>query len=304
MVKALTVALVIATTLAAASAQGPVAIGIVRKDGLLMPITVLTGQLFTGPPFPAQTFVNGEPIGDDTTSGPAQLLANRTWLLSPGPGRTPVPLRTTETVVAWMPYCEDRLMWRTTLRPSPLDQGVAPVSKLGMAVSGASISFPEDVSAQPDAPSRRVGRRIVSLFLLKEKERLAQEKGPYAVSAAPGSPPVVIRELRRHTFGQASTYYFEATKSLRTSEGSIAPDAGLVTGWLVDSSAGLKDFEVTYKVNDDAYKENERAIVRGIVNYAGKALWLLEWHGWEHEYYTLHEWPAGIVRLRMNAYNC
>ena len=59
-----------------------------------------------------------------------------------------------------------------------------------------------------------------------------------------------------------------------------------------------------YKINDDAYKENDRAVVRGIVPYRGRALWLLEWHGWETEYYTLHDWPSGIQRVIVDAYEC
>ena len=124
------------------------------------------------------------------------------------------------------------------------------------------------------------------------------------MSAAPGAPPVRIQQLKRHAAGGVATYYFEATKALKVSDTSIAPDAGLVTGWIIDSATGLKDYEVIYKVNDDSYKQNDRAIVRGIVPFQSGALWILEWHGWESEYYSVHHWPSATNRVLVDAYEC
>jgi hypothetical protein len=284
--------------------QQPIAIGIVRDDGYLMPITRITPQDFEVRARPEQTFINGEPIGPAPFPAPEWPFKGLTWTLSSGRGRKPVEITTLEPVMVDMPYCEDRLLWRTTLKRPPVDQRYVPIGKIGLAVRGAAIEHPEVVANQPDPGSRRVARRIVALFLSKERARLAVEKGQYAVSAAPGSPPVRIKQLSRHLVGDVSTYYFEATKALTLSDGAIDPNAGLITGWIVDSPSGLKDYEVTYKVNDDAYKENDHATVHGIVPFQGRALWLLEWHGWEWEYYTLHEWPAGVARLTVDAYQC
>jgi hypothetical protein len=226
-------------------------------------------------------------------------LKDRTWTLSGGRGLRPITIKTIEQVMVQMPYGDDRLMWRTTLQRPPARKGYAPILKIGAAVSGGSLEFPENVTKQPDEVSRRVARRIVSLFVAKEKARLA-EHGFYEVSA--DSLPIVIKLLTRHTAAGITTYYFEATRSVRNSLGGIAPDLGLLTGWITETASELLDFEVAFKINDDASKQNERAIVRGIIPYKGKALWLLEWHGWESEYYTVHDWPSGRLLVTVGAY--
>ena len=301
MFKALTIACVIAATLAVTSAQEPIAIGIVRVDGYLMPIALITPKRFEAPPGkPEQTLVNGEPIGAAPFGPPDWPLEGRVWTLADG--RQPaVEIATLDKQMVRMPYCNDRSLWRTTLKRPPAPEGVAPIPKIGAAVSEAQFEFPEDVIGLPDAGSRRIADRIIALFLSHEKGRLAVER---AVSASGKPAAVRIAQLARHALGGTSTYYFEATRALKLYDGGVADDAGLVTGWIVDSPAGLRDYEVKYKINDDAYKENDRAVVRGIVPYRGRALWLLEWHGWETEYYTLHDWPSGIQRVIVDAYDC
>ncbi|HEX6162610.1 MAG TPA: hypothetical protein VFZ31_04565 [Vicinamibacterales bacterium] len=256
-----------------------------REDGYLFPITMVTPELFERGP---ESFDPAEPFMDVS------------WILNDR-GGTPVEIKTINQQLMRMPYCDDRPLWRTTLQRPAVRQGYAPIRKLGLAVAGASLEFPEEVSRLADVASQRVARRIVSLFLSKEKTRMAEEKG--YVAAVAGSP-VIVRKLFRHSAGDVSVYYFEATKGVAYSDGGTDPNAGLLTGWIADSATALRDSEVAYKINDDSYKQNDSAIVRGIVPYQGKALWVLEWHGWESEYFTVHDWPLGVMRLRRDAYAC
>jgi hypothetical protein len=174
--------------------------------------------------------------------------------------------------------------------------------KIGIAVSGGAVEHPEDVRHQPDAASRQVARRIVHLAHAKEAERLkeiAKEYLPEGAGADRSKVAVQLRLLRRHPVGGVSVYYFEATKAW-----GLALDNGLLTGWIVDSGSGLKDYEVKYKFNDDSHKENDHALVWGVVRYQNKALWVLEWHGYESEYYTVHDWPSGMERLNVGGGAC
>ena len=298
--KALTVAFVIAASLAVTSAQEPIAIGIVRIDGHLIPIAVITPQFFAAPPLSTETIGNGEPLAPEAQIWPFKGI---TWALAQGGAQESVGFATIETVMVPMPYCSDRLMWRTTLKRPPAPEGVSPIRKLGMAVRGAAIEQPEDVSDQPDAASRKVARLIVKRAHEKEASRLESQPKQYWPHNSYGDrsqAPVRIEELRRYTAGGVTTYYFQATKPW--SKGS--PENGLITGWIAESAGTLRDQDVAYKFNNDVHKENESAKVWGIVRYQDKALWLLEWHGWENEYYTLHDWPSGVTRAIVNAYEC
>jgi hypothetical protein len=202
-----------------------------------------------------------------------------------------------------MPYCSDRLLWRTTVKPVPVPANVVPIGKIGVAISGGALEHPKDVTHQPDSASRRVAQLIVRLAHTKEAERLAtmrREHWPTTRYGERSQAPVHLKQLKRHDAGGSSTYYFEATKPWF----GRSVENGLVTGWIVDSPKGLRTHDVAYKFNDDVRKENDHAIVWGILPYQGRNLWVLEWHGYESEYYALHEWPSGVVRLEIGAYNC
>ena len=303
MLKGLTVAFVIAAALAVTSAQEPIAIGIVRVDGVLMPITLITTKGFEVPPGkPEQTLVNGVSVGPVPFGPPDWPLTGRVWTLANGQ-QAPVEITTLGKQMVRMPYCDDRSFWRTTLKRPPAPEGIAPISNIGAAVSGASLEFPEDVINRADAASRRVASLIVTLAHRKEASRLAAMPKEYWPQNSYGDrtqAPVRIEKLRRYTAGGITTYYFEAAKPWWKE----SPENGLVTGWITDSAGTLRDHDVVYKFNNDSHKENASAIVWGVVRYGNRALWLLEWRGWESQYYTLHDWPSGVVRATVDAYEC
>ena len=321
-------ATVFVITTAIGTAQAPISIGLVREDGHLIPIATLTPQLFEPPKFPATTTVNGEPLPSQVQgTGLPDRFQNVQWRLygRGKDGRPVMPpardwppmtaaakklraveikteIKTIEPLMA-QSHCVDQPVWRTTLTLPPAPENIAPVRKIGLAISGGSVDFPEDVSGQPDVESRRVARRIVQLTHAKERERLATEPAEYlppARSAAERAKVAVrIPVLRRYVTSGVSTYYFEALKAW-----GPAVDLGLVTGWIVATPSRLVDHYVQYKFNDDGAKENDRAIVWGVVRYRGRALWVLEWHGYEWEYYTIHEWPSGVERLNVGGGGC
>jgi len=246
-----------------------------------MPIAEITADLFETP-VATWTTVNGEVLPAAKADHQFKELI---WTLVSGRGRAPVEIRTLDQASVPMPYCSDQEGWRTTLKVPPAPKGVAPIRNIGLAVRGATVDHPDDVARQPDAASGRVSRLIISIVHSKEGERLLEETGPLGVSS-PGDRlriPVRIPVLLRQLSAGVTTYYFEATKALKVSDGSVLDDAGLVTGWITDSAGKLRDYDVQYKINDDGYKQNDRAHVWGIVPFGKRALWILEWHGWESE---------------------
>lgn len=308
----------------------PISIGLVREDGYLIPIALITPELFAEPPFPAQTTVNGEPLHPQVPGSglPDPRFQDLEWRLS-GLGKNGRPVM--PPARAWPPltaaakamravdikteiktiepltvqsHCADQTVWRTTLTLPPAPENIAPVRKIGLAISGGAVESTEDVANQPDVESRRVVRRIVQLTHAKELERLTSEPDEYLPRGQTRSEranvAVRIAVLRRHaTTADVSTYYFEALKAW-----GPAVDHGLVTGWIVATPSRLVDHDVKYKFNDDGYKENDRAIVWGVVRYQRRTLWILEWHGYESEYYSVHEWPSGVERMKVDGGSC
>lgn len=289
------VVLVVATS-AIGGSQAPISVGLVRADGYLIPIATITPKLFE---IPVETRVNGEPLPAEHTEWP---FGNLEWTLTYGRGRTPVAIKTLEPLMVDS-HCSDQAVWRTTLTLPPARKNVSPISKIGVAISAGAIEHPEDVIDRPDAASRRVARRIVQLTHAKEAERVAVTQRQYLpeTGSIEGRASVAVRieRLRRHSMAGVSTYYFEATKAWGAALGG-----SLVTGWIVDTPAGLRDHDVKFKFNDDGHKENDRAIVWGLVRYQNRALWILEWHGYEWEYYTINDWPSGVERVNVDGGGC
>ena len=130
-----------------------------------------------------------------------------------------------------------------------------------------------------------------------EKDRLAKEPGllnDYA--AAEVSRAVVeLTKLFRYASGGTTTYFFEAAKN---------PLPLMTTGWAVDSSGNVTLRDVALTVNDDGYKEGNVGTVIGLVPSMNRVLWLMEWHGYEWEAVSIHEWPAGIVRMTAPGAGC
>ena len=280
------------------AAQSPILIGLVREDGHLIPIAKITGDAIEAPI--SSTTVNGEPV---PPSGPEWPLKGVAWALSYGRNTKTATIRTLEPLVVDS-HCTEQAVWRTTLKRPPVPENESPAGKIGIATSRIKLEHPIDVATQPDAASRRVAQRIVTLTHAKEIALVAAEPEwfppPHPLLLGNRAQVAVrIEKLERHTIGGVSTYYFEATKAW-----DQALDNGLVTGWIVDSPSGLKDYEVQYKINDDTYKQNDRATVWGIVRHQGKSLWVLEWHGYEWEYYTVHEWPTGVELLNIVGGGC
>jgi len=291
------VAIAAIALLAVTQSQPPIYIGLVREDGYLIPIATITPKLFET--IAMETTVNGEPLPPEEPEWP---FSNLEWTLSSSGGTASVAIKTLEPLTVDS-HCTDQTVWRTTLKLPPARKNVAPIQKIGLAVNGSSVQHPENVAGQPDAASRRVARVIVQLTHAKEAERLATEPKEYWPSNSysdRAQVPVRLEKLQRHSNGGSSTYYFEATKPwLRGS-----PENGLVTGWLSASGTDIKSHDVKYKFNDDGHKENDRAIVWGIVPYRGRTLWILEWHGYEHEYYTVHDWPSAVERVKIDGGGC
>ena len=305
------------------ASQVPVSIGLVREDGYLVPIVTITPKLFESP-LPAATTVNGEPLEPVEKKWPFRNLEWR--LYGRGKNGTPVmppPRQWPPTTAAWRAmravvikteiktiepltvgsHCSDQSVWRTTLALPPAQENVAPIRKIAVAIAGGVVQQPEDVAGQPDAASRRVARRIVQLTHAREAARVADEPRHYLpeTGSAEGREKVAVRieQLRRDARAGVATYYFEATKAW-----GLALDHSLVTGWIVDTPSGLRYHDLKFNFNDDSHKENDRAIVWGLVRYQGRALWILEWHGYESEYYILHDWPSGVARVLVGGGGC
>lgn len=258
----------------------PVAIGVVRNDGILFPLARFDEGALT-----PLSVHNSATDGSQLTSA-ARALAHESWLAFPLAGTAPFTL-TIRGIASVDSHCVQVEGFRTDAPTRPYPPKSWPRPKTALAVWGsATAAQSERVSAPFDLEARRAARMVVALTQSMESERAnAATDSPLAkyTAAERARVPVHITTMARRTFSEKTPYYFEARK--RYASGFVL----LVTGWLVVSEQRLEVTQVTAAVTDADYKGVETAKVLGVVDLADRAVWVLEAHGYESESYVLME---------------
>lgn len=283
----LLVAIVLVSSVAA---QEPVSIAILRQDGYLIPVATIDGNRYR------PLLITSTQLDNTNVFTAAAIAIGRaTWRVA---RRNGDPLEVTALHRAMVgDHCSSEEAWRTSFKGAPVDGRSADVAKLGIAVIGAEASQPEDVTALPDEASRRVARLVVRTAAALEEERFAEAPNLLReyFPADRNSAVIVLKKFFRHSRAGVTTYFFETAKE---------PMPLITSGWIVDSADASKVIDARFAVSDDSHKEGRSGTVTGLVPLADRTLWLMEWHGYEHETHAIHEWPSGQVRLRTPGVGC
>jgi hypothetical protein len=275
-------ALLLAAVLAlSVSAQEPLSVAVLREDGYLVPMVTVRGDEYA----PLTTFDDIHNKSSFTRQA-AELTGEwRWWRVG---GSEAPPLTTIQRAFVHN-HCSTEEAWQTTVKGKQVEPSVADIGKIGIAVRNGEVVAPEDLTGRPDQASRKFVPLIVSLAHSREAERLRTETtNPIHEfdRATRAARAVVIEKLIRHQDTGLVVYYFEAVKKY----GHIR---AFTTGWLVETGGAVQPRDVKFQMDDDGYKENERAYALGIIPYAGKQLWVLRVHHYESESHAIREWPSG-----------
>jgi hypothetical protein len=279
-------------------AFSPVAIGLVRNDGVLFPLAQFQNGTWT--PLTSEDSATG---GSRVTPA-ARTLAQPGWSAFSLGGGPPFPLAI-RSIASVESHCVDLEGFRTDAPIRQYPANTWPKPKTAIALwGGGPVAQSEPLKAPYDPAARRAARMIVALTQAAEAERVEGDKNSRIAkytAVERGRVPVLIGTMARHTFSGRTPYYFEARK--RYAGGFDL----FVSGWLVMSEYGIEVTRVTASVTDDDYKGLETAIVLGVVELADRAVWVLEAHGYESETYVLMEFaPAneGARAIRIAGGGC
>lgn len=258
----------------------PVAIGIVRADGVLFPLARFENNVWT----PLMTDGPDETTAHLTETG--HRLARAAWTAFPlsGGAAFPLTLRGVTTVDS---HCVRTEAIRTNAPTRPFPPQTWPMPKVAIAVSGSGkFARVEQLTAPYDAEARRVTRVIVSLTQTLEAERVdAETNSPLARYTANerGQVPVQITKLGRTPPAGQTQYYFEARKRYRS-----GPEF-FVKGWFTVGQYALHMTEVQAAATHSDNKGIDTAQVLGVLALSDRAVWVLEAQSYESEAYELME---------------
>jgi hypothetical protein len=256
----------------AASSPG-VLVGVVRGDGMLVPLALHRPQAELWEPLSGNAAAGGIRILD------AAALPARQWTFHPGDGASPRPLAIFDRQTLPV-YCERQEVLATDALPAGSPGRVRP--PLGFATNGNLEVLPVgDVLAQPDDASRQAAAFIVQMTHGLEAGLAAQPSSRLAAisTAQRQRAQVVITLLRRVRTNGDDSYYFEAHKQY----GRIHPYA---RGWIYSSRTRISLLGVSAGVDSGGESGRPQGRVLGAVRY-GRAAWIMETEGYEGSYYEL-----------------
>ena len=152
---------------AAPSDRPHLTLGVLRRDGLLLPFASFDGNWEA--PWPDPSRVAAVPIGIEdvprTWWGAAGPNATWTAWLAGGATRS---LKLLEPVVKQV-FCELRLAIGTDYRGGPFERGEPSVPKDGLAIAGRATLLPIESVAPDSADAREIARVIADDFNKEEK---------------------------------------------------------------------------------------------------------------------------------------
>ena len=301
MVRASTAALVVAAAVAAlADSRGGFAVGVMRRDGVVLPFAVYDGKRWSAP-WPA-------PTGDLTVPIDVRAVPKRWWGLDSVLETWDLVLtRGTRAVRVVQPdwvdvHCARYVGLRTDYQPSqpappPI---VQPYPKDGLAVSPPHPVEPIEIVSLASNEIRALLPVVHTSFNDAEREVEVEYGHPIVRRAREGVEPTVEAI---YAYGDnPRVYYVEATRQYRRlgQSNDECTAIGSGTGWFVRDAAGVRALTMVVDVLNCKREAGSYMLPLGVLKLNDRVYWLAQFAGWGHERYVVLEVKKKSVEVVIN----
>lgn len=284
------IALVLASLIPSASAQQPtVGVGLIRPDGILVPVAVLDAGTWIDPwPGPTRDMQLNRMI-ESVPSFWRQRKQQvpKTWHVAAGGPSSQV---TVLTHVVFEEHCEPQVGLLTDAPRSTDD-----VHRRRLALT-RTMPIVGPVTIEPgDSEWRELVARARLDITRLEPEAIARKEEQTgrksALEPVAERNAITFTRLSGHRGNGIRTLYFEAARRYkkRIFEGiGLEPSALAASGWIQmrDGSAPAV-VESRADITDSDFKGIERVTPLGILPIDDGAYWMVTEHGWENEEFTI-----------------
>jgi hypothetical protein len=293
-------AILLATIALAADSRTAFAVGVLRRDGIVLPFALFDGKRWSAP-WPPANHDLAVPI--DLRAVPRRWWGVGApldvWALNLGRG--------TQTARVLQPdwvdvHCARYIGLRTDYRPlaPPPPRSEQPYPKDGLAVSP-----PHDVErieiVAPDANELRTLLPLVhTSFNEAEREVESHYGHPIRRRAREGLMPTIEAA---YAYGDTPRiYYIEATRSYRQLGQPSGECAGIGsgTGWFVRDAAGARALTMVVDVLNCDRQAASYMLPLGVVRSDNRVYWLAQFSGWDHERYVVLELKKKAIEVIVN----
>jgi len=303
---AVVIGFVAALRAADADASGTFAVGVLRRDGIIVPFAAFNGKRWSSPwPPPAADLT--VPIGVGAVPsrwwGPAKKALDR-WqvMLVPAAGAP----RTLKVVQPdWVEaHCQRQIGLRTDYQPAAIvpPRTTQPYPKDGIAVSPPQAVEPIAILPPLGADAVRITAALLDPF--NRAERIVEDRFGHTIKrrAREGIEPTVEAV---YAFGdQPRIYYVEATRPYRQL-GQPTDACGQVafgTGWFVEEGDRVRSLLTVVDLLNCDRAGASYMLPFGVVRIGSRLFWLAQFSGWDHERFAVLELKPKTVEAALSVW--
>ncbi|HKB12245.1 MAG TPA: hypothetical protein VKD69_16400 [Vicinamibacterales bacterium] len=303
--RALTIGVALAAAVAFADDRTRFAVGVLRRDGIILPFATFDGKRWAAP-WPA-------PTNDLTVPVDVRAVPKRWWGLDGALDMWDLMLargtRATRVVQPdWVDiHCARYIGLRTDYQPPdpPPPRGVQPYPKDGLAVAPPGAAARVELARVENVPLHANEIRALlpvvhRSFNDAEREVESRFGHPITRRAREGVLPDVEAV---YAYGDSPrTYYVEATRFYRTLGQTADQCAGIGsgTGWFVRDGGGVRVLTMIVDVLNCRREAGSYMLPLGVVKAGDRVYWLAQFAGWGHERYVVLELKKKSVDVVIN----
>jgi hypothetical protein len=287
---------------AADQPSGAFGIGVLRRDGAVIPFAAYNGKRWSSP-WPAPQLDLTIPITLSAVPtkwwGPTRPLEN--WQATTAVGLR--ALRVTQP--DWVDvFCVRQIGLRTDYRPEePAPPPIAqPYPKDGLAVSPPQAVERVEIVLPMANETQSLAPALLESFNRAERTVEGQAGHPIARRAREGVDPTIEAV---YAFGTTPrVYYVEATRRYRRLGQSADECEALAfgTGWFVRDAAGVRSLTMAVDLLGCDRVGASYMLPLGVMRLANRLFWIAQFSGWDHERYVIVEVKPKGVELAANVW--
>jgi hypothetical protein len=293
--------LLLAASVVAAERSAPFAVGVLRRDGIVVPFATYDGRSWsTRWPKPADDLTIPVTVGSVPSGwwGPTGPL--ETWQAWPG-GAEPRPLKVLQP--DWVDtHCVRQIGLRTDYRPEemPPPPNVQPYPKDGLAVAPPRpVEKVRVVPTQSDEASAVV-EELVTAFNRAERQTANRFSHPLEESPREAITPA-IEAMYAHG-GDPRVYYIEALREYTPLGSRECQAAAFGTGWFVRENGAIRSLAMAVDLLDCERHGASYMLPLGVVRDGTRVFWVVQFSGFEQERYAVIEPRAKKVDAVANVW--
>lgn len=287
-------------------ASGRFTVGVLRRDGIIVPFAAFDGKRWSSPwPPPAVDLT--VPIGLRAVPlkwwGPAKKVLE-SWqalLVASADAPSTVNVLQPDWVEA---HCQRQIGLRTDYKPAAVvpPRTTQPYPKDGLAAAPPQAIEPIAILPPFGDDSQRIAPALLDAF--NRAERVVEERFGHSVRrrAREGVVPLVEAV---YAFGdEPRLYYVEATRSYRQL-GHAADECAQMafgTGWFVQEGGQVRSLLTVVDLLNCDRAGASYMLPLGVVRIGSRLFWLAQFSGYDHERFAVLEIKAKTVEAALSVW--